>query len=92
MAQLDRNPIVVSSTDMLPLLIATTPVKSVQIEFTDYTTNSDSFTVTDSDGKLVWEGRGNGDLSVERSGIITWVHKGLKVTKLDSGKLIFYVN
>jgi len=65
-------------------------VKIIQIEFESYAADTDTCTVTDRNGKLVWQGNGSSDLQTVRSGRIGWV-EGLKLTALTSGKVLVYL-
>jgi len=77
------------STDTLPLTLVEYPIKVVQFEFQGYGAGTDSVTVTDRNGVIVWQTTGESDLSNERSGRVGWCN-GLIVTQLTSGRLIIY--
>lgn len=58
-------------------------IKIKQIEFLDYSVETDKCVITDQNGKLVWIGNGEVDLSTQRSGTIGWVN-GLIVSRIDN--------
>jgi len=61
------------------------------IVFTDYTSNADNFVVQDGNGKTVFSGNGNADLSpVELTSIETPI-QGLIVPTLATGRLLIYI-
>jgi len=75
-----------STTDLHPV----GPVFIGQIEFYDYTSDTDTCTLTDRNGVVVWKGNGTSDLQTVRSGMIGWT-LGLKLTTLSAGKVLVYI-
>lgn len=73
-----------------PDLIWTGNIKIVDIEFTQYAADGDNFVILDNNGRVVWEGNGNADLSPVRSGRVGWAD-GLRVTVLTDGVLLIHV-
>jgi len=71
--------------------ILTSAVKVKEIEFTQYAADADEFSVTDRNGRIVWEGNGRSDLSPFRSGSVGWVD-GIIVPTLTAGaELLIYL-
>ena len=65
-------------------------MKIKNIVFTDYTTDTQLFSVQDQNGKPVFEGNGKADLSPVTSWDIEWIN-GMKVPTLQGGKLLIVV-
>lgn len=62
-----------------------------EIEFTQYSADADEFSITDRNGRIVWEGNGKSDLSPIRSGSVGWT-EGLIVPTLTAGsELLIYL-
>jgi hypothetical protein len=75
-----------SATDLHPI----GPVFVEQIEFYDYAVDTDTCTLTDRNGVVVWKGNGASDLQTVRSGKIGWV-LGLKLTVKTAGNVFVYI-
>jgi hypothetical protein len=71
-------------------VLFTSWMKIKNIVFTDYTADTQEFSVQDQNGIPVFEGNGKADLSPVVSWSITWVN-GMKVPTLQGGKLIIMV-
>lgn len=65
------------------------PIKVDHFEMASYTADTDTATLTDKDGNVIWLANGQADLSNVISNCIGWVH-GLKLTALTSGKVLVY--
>ena len=65
-------------------------IKVEQIEFSSYSVDTDTVSIQDKNGRIIWEGNGASDLQTVRSGKIGWVD-GLKVPTLTAGKIIVYL-
>lgn len=86
-----RNPWVID-TAFSAKPAAITPLTSVMIdhfEFCDYTLDTDSVTVQDFTGGVLWDDNGASDLRTIRSGTVGNV-RGILVPTLSSGKLLVF--
>jgi hypothetical protein len=65
-------------------------VKIRHIEFVSYLGAAHTCVLTDNYGRTIWEGHGNTDLAPVVSQEVGWVH-GLKLTTIDSGKVLVFI-
>jgi len=71
--------------------IVSTWVKINNLQWMGYTDPEHTVEVYDSDDRLLFIGDGHDDLSpVVCEHVLGWI-KGIKVSKIDSGKLIIYI-
>ena len=66
-------------------------VKINSIVFTEYTSDADTFVVTDRDDAVIFAGNGQADLAPVSSSFMSVWANGLKVPTLDTGKLLIYI-
>jgi len=71
-------------------VLLTNWIKIENIVFTNYTVDTQKFSVQDQNGNPVFEGNGKADLSPVISWKILWVN-GLKVPVLDGGQVEIYI-
>lgn len=86
--QIGPNPWMLDTASATPVFTGYMDV--VQFEFSGYALDTDSFEIKDANGKSVWKGNGEADLSPVRSGKIGWI-KGLALTTLSSGVMYVYI-
>jgi len=94
--QLAANPWLIDTTSTTPLYQGT--MHNVQVEYVDYTAETNTVEVQDRDGRVVAVLNGASDLRTVRTGRIGWIY-GLKVPPTDSlaranmatGRLIVYI-
>lgn len=72
-------------------LVWTGNIKVSHIEFFDYAADGDNATLTDAAGRFIARLNGNAALETERTGNISWVYNGLKLTVLTAGKVAVYL-
>lgn len=68
-----------------------TPVKINSIIYSDGVTAGDQAVLQDGISRPVWNGVMGNELEAEASGKIGWA-QGLKLTRIDSGNVIVYID
>lgn len=94
--QLSSNPWILDTTSDTTILW-NHPLQHVQVEYYDYTNETDSVELQDKNGHTIWRGKGLNTLATVRSGRVGWV-EGLKLPTTNSdgggnmlsGKVIVY--
>jgi len=79
--QLAANPWLIDTPSATPLFLGT--MHNTQIEYIDYTADTDIVEIQDRDGRVVAVLNGAVDLRTVRTGRIGWIY-GLKVPITDS--------
>ena len=83
------RPWMIDQEDDVPVVSSWVKINTLQ--WMGYTDPTHTVEVYDSDDRLLFIGDGHDDLSpVVCEAILGWV-KGIKVPKIDSGKLIIYI-
>ena len=79
--QLAANPWLIDTPSATPMYLGT--MHAVQIEYIDYTADTDTVEIQDRDGRVIALLNGAVDLRTVRTGRMGWVY-GLKVPLTDS--------
>lgn len=85
------NPWIVPFGDVSGNKIWPSNVFVEHFEFVDYGLDTDSVTVKNGAGKVVWKANGAADLQEVRSGKIGIVHGGMIVDQMSAGTLRVYI-
>ncbi len=81
---------VTSGTGTATVNVNTGETKIRHMEFVGYSADAHTCVLQDANGNTVWQTNGKSDLSNVVSQSIGWV-QGLKLTTLDAGKVLVYV-
>jgi hypothetical protein len=95
MSDFTGNPLVVDAADVAagPLTVWKGALHVYQVEFQQYTADTDVCVLTRLNGKPFWSGNGASDLSTVRSGNVGWSVDGLVVPQngITNGSMRIYI-